>query len=248
MTSTNGSEISASLPPLRARHALLVFGSPRRLFRRIEDTPAYGGAMAILLVLVALIGYAEVQTGLIDRVVQREIETQKAQIEKAQRDTVDRVALRKQLEDIDKAGSFATLMARIKAVAFDPVYFLASILVISSCLYALVALTGQKPEYHSLVSICVYAEFVELAAHLLRFLMMLAYRTITLDTSLGLLTTSTGWAWLSAIDPFRVWFWVLVAMGAIVTRQLSRRMAIVACSVMGLLAMATRGVLAYLGV
>ena len=49
----------------------------------------------------------------------------------------------------------------------------------------------------------------------LRLLMMFAYRTRTVETSLGLLATSKGWAWLAAIDPFRVWFWVLVAVGAI---------------------------------
>ena len=248
MTSTDGSESLGGLPPLRARHALLVFTSPRALFRRIEDTPAYGGALAILLVLVALIGYAEVQTGLIDRAVQREIAAQKAEIEKGQREVIDRVELKKQLEDIDKGATFKTLMARIVAVVVSPVYFLASILVVASCLYALVALTGRKPEYHSLVSICVYAEFVELAAFGLRLLMMFAYRTRTVETSLGLLANSKGWAWLAAIDPFRVWFWVLVAVGATLTHQLSRRMAIAACVVMGLLAMAARAAMQYLGV
>ena len=63
----NGSE--SQVTALGVRHALLVYSSPSALFRRIEDTGAYGGALAVLLGLVTLVGYVQVQTGLLDRLV-----------------------------------------------------------------------------------------------------------------------------------------------------------------------------------
>ena len=53
--------------PLGLRHAVQVLVAPRSVFERAEDTGAYGWALITLLVLVFLIGHAEVQTGLIDR-------------------------------------------------------------------------------------------------------------------------------------------------------------------------------------
>ncbi len=239
---------SDATQPLGVRHALLVFTSPTSLFRRVEDTGRYGWALATLLVLITLIGYAQVQTGLIDRVVDEQTEIRKAELEQNQRDLVDRRQLREQLEDIDKAGTFNKLIKRLGEVVAAPVFILASILLIAACLYAVVALTGRKPEYHTLVSICTYAEFIVLAAYALRLAMMLYYRTIDVKTDLGMLATSKGLVWLAAADPFRIWFWVLVAIGLTVTQQLSRRMAIVLCVLMCLMGMGIRVGRAYAGV
>ena len=122
----------------------------------------------------------------------------------------------------------------------SPAFVLTSALLIASCLYAVVAMTGQKPEYHTLLSICVYAGFIELLACTLRLAMVINYRTIYVDTSLGMLATSKPFAWLEAIDPFRIWYWVVIAIGLAVTHQLSRRMAIVSCVVLCVSAMGIR--------
>ena len=230
---------------LGLRHVGLIFTSPRAVFARVEDTGAYGWALFVLLGLVMLIGYAQVQTGLIDRVVEKQTAEELARLEKAQGTLVDRVQLRQNMEDLRKAGEFNKLVTRLAVVVFSPGYFLASFLLIASVLYAIVALTGRKPEYHTLMSICVYAGFVELAGYALQLGMMLYYRTTEVDTSLAALGTPgqpTVWA---AVDPFRIWFWVLIAIGLTVTRQLSRRMAIVSCSLMGLTALGVRVGLAF---
>lgn len=227
------------------RHALLVYTSPSALFKRVEDTGAYGWTLITLLALITLIGYAQVQTGLIDRVVDRKTEQELAELERTQLHLVDRVEFKQRMEDIRKQGEFRKLMTRLGAVVASPAYILASTLLIASCLYAAVALTGRKPEYHTLMSICVYATFVELISYALRLGMMLCYRTINVDTSFGMITTSKDFAWLAAIDPFRVWFWVLVAIGLTVTQQLSRRMAIASCTVMCLVAVGVRVAKAY---
>jgi len=227
------------------RHILLVITSPSALFRRIEDTGAYGWTLITLLTMVTLIGYAQVQTGLIDSVVDQKTEQQLAELEKTQLNLVDAAEFKERMEDIRKQGEFTKLMTRMGAVIASPAYMLASALLIASCLYAAVALTGRKPEYHTLLSICVYSAFVELVAYALRLAMMLGYRTIDVDTSLGMLSASKGLLWLVAIDPFRIWFWVLVAIGATVTRQLSRRMAIVSCVLLCLVGMGLRVAKAY---
>lgn len=237
----------SELSPVRLRDVFQVFTRPASLFARVEDTGAYGLAFAVLLGLILLIGLAEVKTGLIDRVVDRQTEERLAELEKTQSNLVDRIRLREAMEDVRKDGEWKKLMSRAGAVLLSPAYMLSSLLLISSLAYAVVALTGRKPEYHTLMAVCVYAGFVELVAHVLRLAMMLAYRTIDVGTSLAMVMPAGKVVWLSAIDPFRIWFWVLVAVGLSVTQQLTRRAAIATAGVMCLLAVGARIGLAQAG-
>lgn len=231
--------------PLGLRHTPLVITAPRVLFSRVEDTGVYGWALVTLLVLVLLIGYGEVQTGLIDRGVDQQTEAALASLEESQAHLVDRIELRERMDDLRKAGEFDKLLARLGVIVFQPTYLLASLLFIASILYAVVALTGRKAEYHTLMSICVYAAFIELVGYGVRLVMVFYYGTTQVDTSLGMLSSPGEPAPLSAVDPFRIWFWVLLVIGLIVTRQLSRRMAIGACTVMALIAAGARVAMAF---
>lgn len=225
---------------LGVRHAALAYVAPRSLFSRVEDTGAYGWALITLLALTVLIGYAKVQTGLIDTTVERAKEKQLAEIEKNEGELKDRVALKERLDSVHKQAEFTRMIARLGAVVATPLMMLTSFLLIASILYALVALTGRKPEYHTLMSICVYSGFIELLGAVIGLIMMLHYRTVEVNTSLGMLAAPGKPSVLGAIDPFRIWFWVLVAIGLTVTRQLSRRMAIASTLVMGLVAFGVR--------
>ncbi len=238
-------QLEAAKPTLGVRHALMVYAAPRSLFSRVEDTGAYGWALVTLLLLVTLIGYAEVQTGLIDQTVNQHTEKALAELEKNQAHLIDQIQLRDRMEAIRKQGEFSTMMTRLGRVVIAPVQLVASYLLIASVLYALVALTGRKPEYHTLMSICVYAGFIELLAEVLRLAMVLTYRTIDVNTSLAMLAEPGKPSVLAAIDPFRLWFWILVAIGLTVTRQLSRRMAAVACTIMAIVASAAHAGLAF---
>jgi len=230
---------------VRLRDVFYIYTQPSRLFGRVEDSGAYGWALALLLALVFLIGYAEVQTGLIDRVVDQKTERALADLEKTQLNLVDRIKLREQMDEVRKSGEFAKLMTRMGAVIVGPTFLVSTFLLSASVLYAVVALTGRKPEYHTLMGICVYAGYIDLLAQALRLGMMLCYRTTAVDTSLAMLAAPGKPTWLEAIDPFRVWYWGLVAIGLIITQQLGRRTAIITCSLMCLAAMGGQVALAY---
>lgn len=223
---------------LGLRQVPWVISSPGRLFRRVEDVGAYGWTLFVLLTLVTLVGVVEIQTGLIDRYVDQQTEESLALVEKTQGNLVDRVQLRENMEEVRKQGEFMKLLRRLGAVVLKPLYMLSSFLLISSLLYAAVALTGRKPEYHTLLTICVYAGFVELLGYVLRLAMMFAYRTPHVDTSLAILAPMGKAPYLAAIDPFRIWFWVLVGIGLVVTQQLGRRVAIACCVLMAIVASA----------
>jgi Yip1 domain len=226
--------------PLGVRHALLMYTSPTRVFARLEDTGAYGWALATLIWLVTLIGYAQIQTGLIDRNVAIQTEANLAELEKAQGDLLERSELRVRMEAIHKQAEFNRMITRLGVVIATPLEYVVSFLLISAVLYAVVALTGRKPEYHTLMSICVFAGFIQLAGYALRLGMMLHYKTTDVDTTLGALGVPGKASVLAAIDPFHIWFWVLVAIGLTVTQQLSRKMAIGMCVALYLLSFGIR--------
>lgn len=231
--------------PLGVRHALLVYAAPRSLFNRVEDNGAYGLALLTLLGFVMLIGYAKVQTGLVDREVDVALENKKAAIELDQKNLVDRVQLKEALEAASKEAVFSKTITRLGVIVLMPIYLLGSFLLIASMLYAVVALTGRKPEYHTLMSICVYAGFIELTGYVVELLMMLYNRSTEVGTSLAPLGTGVMSKVLEGVDPFRIWFWVLVAIGLGVTQQLSRKMAVVCCTLMCLIAVGARAGLAF---
>ena len=231
----------------------LVLLAPRRLFARVEDVAAWGWPLLLLLTFVTLIGYATVETGLINREVTRRVQERIAQIDKVQRDVVERSALRELYERERKKGEFENLLTRIQVVVAEPAKALAAALLVAAVLYGVVALTGRKPEWHTLLTICVYAGFIDALRMLTTLVLMLCYETLEVYTSLAPLTrylvdvdaaepalAATVWGLLSAVDPFRIWFWVVVIVGLVATAQLRGWRACLACTLCWLIAAAAR--------
>ena len=117
--------------PVGLRDVALVVTAPRSVFARVEDTGAYGSALVLLLGLVILIGYAKVQTGLIDAVVERPTLAAKAQGEKTLGNLVDRTRRREAIGEGEQGGEFNRLITRLMVLVVAPVYFLASFLLIA---------------------------------------------------------------------------------------------------------------------
>jgi hypothetical protein len=240
-----------------------VFFAPRSLFSRVEDVKAYGWTFVLLLAAVTLIGYATVETGLIDRQVDMQINGRIADLERQQADVVERSQLKKEMEDIRKGGDFLRLMHRLQVMIAEPVKVLAACLLIAAMLYGTVALTGRKPEWHTLLTICVYASFIDVSRLLFRLALMLRYGRLEVDTSLGVLaallpadaandaseSAMAASAFndpeqlralvghvLSGFDPFAIWFWIVVFIGVRATAQLQGWKSWVSCTLFWLVA------------
>jgi hypothetical protein len=223
------------------------------VFRKVEDVPAYGWPLILLLTAVTLVGYAKIETGLIDREVERGVQRDITALEAEQRDVVERSALSKMIEEERKKGEFIQLIKRIQVVVADPAATLATVLLLAAVFYGLVALSGKKPEWHTLLTVCVFAAFADVVGAVVRLGFMLRFRTLTVDTSLGLVTrlmTTEGEgaaastvmlsSLLSAVDPFRMWFWLLVACGVSMTSQLRGWKVWVCCTLFWLTAAGVR--------
>ncbi len=211
----------------------LVLLAPRRVFARVEDVAAWGWPLVLLLTFVTLIGYATVETGLIDREVDRTVGEAIARIDSQQRDVVERSALREMYDNEYKQGEFTKLLERIRVILAEPAAALATALTVAAFLYGVTALTGRKPEWHTLLTICVLAGFIDALRLLARLGLMLHCRSLEVDTSLALLThwfaqtpsvsptaLAVASGLLTALDPFRIWYWLVTITGLSVTSQL----------------------------
>lgn len=230
-----------------------VLIAPRAVFRRVEDVAAWGWPLVILLTAVTLIGYATVQTGLISREVDCKVRERIARIDSLQRDVVERSALREMYEQEHKKGEFEKLLTQIKVVVAEPAKALASVLLVAAMLYGVVALTGRKAEWHTLLTICVFAGFIGMLRLLTTLALMLHYGTLEVYTSLVPLTRFMVQAdganpkavaavvgLLTAADPFRIWFWLVVVVGLSATAQLRGWRAWVVCTLCWLIAAGVR--------
>jgi hypothetical protein len=227
----------------------LALLAPRRLFARVEDVAAWGWPLAVLLAVVTLIGYATVETGLIDREVDRAVDERIRQIDSQQRDVVERSTLRELYDNEHKQGEFTKLLKRMQVILAEPLTALAAALLVAALLYGVTALTGRKPEWHTLLTICVFAGFVDALRLLVMLALRLSYRSLEVDTSLslltGLLTDQRGLSpttlavvsgLLTALDPFRIWYWLVVIVGLAVTSQLPGWRAWLTCGLSWLVA------------
>lgn len=254
MTSVSGAPARKAVGVLDIPSALLA---PRRFFARVEDVPAYAWSLVVLLTTVTLTGYATVQTGLIDREVQRRVNDRTALIDQQKRDIVERSELRELYEEQRKQGEFELLLTRMQVVAAEPLRMLAAILIIAAVLYGAVALTGRKPEWHTLMSICVFASYAEALRLLMRLVLMISFGTLDIATSptpllklwpevqsLDPRAIAAIGGGLTALDPFRLWFWIIVLVGLAVTCQLRGWKAWMTCGLCWLVATASRTALA----
>ena len=231
--------------------------SPRSVFERVEDVPAYFWTLVVLLVSMTGLGYLLVETGLIDREVDLQVQQNIAALAKEQLDVVERSVLSELIADKVKEGEFLSLISRAQVIVWNPIVLLATVLLIPVLFFGVVALTGKKPEWHTLVTICVFASFADLLGTVFRLGMQLNLRTLFVETSLSPLTnlmdvqganaaqaTAFLGGMLSAVDPFRIWFWLIVIAGLRVTAQLRGWRAWCVCTTFWMVAAGARAAIA----
>lgn len=268
MAAVDSRFIDASSAPVGLPQVPLALLAPRRVFGRVEDVPAYGWALVVLLVLMGLSGYATVQTGLIDREAERRFRAGVAELEKQQLDITQRSVLKEQIDEAREASEFARLITRWTVVFARPIAALATILLLAAVFYAIVALTGHKPEWHTLLTVMVFASYADVLAEFTRLGLMIRFESMEVNTSLAALVRfikpeeflamvrGTGQpvsgfeamaplallsGLLTALDPFRIWFWVLVTQGLRATAQLRGWKVWLICPLFWMIAAGMRG-------
>jgi len=235
------------------RHIPLVFLAPGRLFSRVEDVPAWGWPLLVLLTIVTLSGWAMIETGLIDRQVDMAVRANIARIDSMQRDVVERSELRERYEAEYKMGEFRKLLKRMQVVVAEPLKALAVTLLGAAVLYGVVALSGRKAEWHTLLTVFVFAGFVDLLRVLIRLGLMLRFATLEIDTSLAPVVAlirpgqemdpmqvAAISGVLTGLDPFRIWYWLVVIVGLATTSQLRGWRAWLVCGFCWLVGAAAR--------
>ena len=222
------------------RNIAAVYGSPRRLFERVEESTPYGWALGVLLLLLALCGYVVVVSGLVEREVDQAAERAVARFESARLGEISQARLDEEMGELREAKWFWNVMSSGWRILASPVNIVGRIFVGAGIIYVVVALSGRRPIYGLAVTIFVYAGYTEVLREVLRVYLMLSGLTTDVDTSLAAALPSGTVAWgplwvaLRAVDPFAVWFWRLVAAGVVITRQLPVRRAVVVCVMLGL--------------
>lgn len=223
------------------RNVVAVYGSPRRLFERVEESTPYGWALCVLLMLLALCGYVVVASGLVEREVDQSAERAVAQFESGRLGEISQTRLDEEMSELREAKWFWNVIRSGWSILAGPVNIVGRIFVGAGIIYVVVALSGRRPIYGLAVTIFVYAGYTEVLREVLRVYLMLSGLTTDVDTSLAAVLPSGAAVWgptwvaLRAVDPFAVWFWSLVATGVIVTRQLPVRRAVVVCVLLGLM-------------
>ena len=220
-----------------------VYARPSELFGELPLQNRAASAMLVLIVLHMLYGAAVISTGVVDYEVdsasQKDINRFVREREgdsKAQQLTVE-------IDALEKGAVFSRLLRRVQLVVSGPVRLIAGLAVLSGVLFVTVAMKGGKPNFPVLAGVVVFAGFVEPARLLVRLLLISQLQTSRIETSAAAFVDSpevglVGFLLLRRLDPFELWYWFLIGLGIWRTEQLSRRAAIVAAVVLGVLAAA----------
>ena len=83
---------------------------PGRVFRRVAERSEYGWALGAMLLVITMIGWATVQTGLIDLEVNRQTGKALAELEREQAELLSRPELSERMEKVREAGEFSKLI------------------------------------------------------------------------------------------------------------------------------------------
>lgn len=221
---------------VKLRNIPSVYASPVRFYEQLDLGTSYGGPLAVLVLLLALAGYAVVASGLVEREVDLSTEKLLAMIEMMGKGELTRDQLDQQLATGRNTAVFWKVMQSGAVILSGPIDAIGRIFLGAAVIYVAVALSGRKPAYHGLVAILTFAAFVEVLRQAVVVPMMINLKSTDVETSLAVLARGrpavSGWVYaaLQAVDPFVIWFYVLAAIGISRAGQLSARGAALVCT------------------
>lgn|SRR5262245_1138195 len=232
-------EASAEEPEVRppagslARDVGRVFFSPGALFHELPVRNRAGAALALLMALQVLYALAVLSTGVSDYEI--DLGTQKAISRELRQNQGEETTqkLATALDLIEKNGTFNKLFARLVLLLGGPVRLGIGVSALAGALFCVVALRGNKPNYQTLLGITVFAAFVEVPRLLLQLALITQLQVSRVETSAAAFAGQTdiglpAYLLLRRLDPFELWYYVLVAVGLVRSGQLRPRDAVVA--------------------
>jgi hypothetical protein len=234
-------EPEAVLPPAEAKvesaagslldDLVTLFLMPTQLFRRLPVVNRGGAALALLLVFQVSYAIGVISTGVLDYEIDIQTEKQASQQAILQEGEQKSKELDQALESLDKAAIFSKLLARVVLVIGEPLRLLVGIGLLAGLLFVAVALFGGKPDFSVLAGLVVFASWVEVPRLALRLYLLSQIGASRVDTSAAAFVHHTAqglpvYLLLRQLDPFALWFWILVGLGLVTSGQLQRRAAI----------------------
>lgn len=214
---------------------------PGSLFAHLPQVNRAAGALWLLLALHALQALLVLSTGVHDYEIARQTDHEMAREAERLPDEENSSELARNLEAIEKKGIFTQLVNRLALLVGGPLNVLTGVLTVAGCLYAVVALRGAtKADFALLAGVAVFAAYVEVPRLLLRLYLITELHASRVETSAAAFVSAPHtplgvYLLLRRLDPFDLWYWLLIGLGVYRTGQLPAGRAVLVTMVLALL-------------
>jgi hypothetical protein len=238
----------AAPPPGRnvVHDVILTYVDPVRVFFNLPRVNRSTTALVILLVLQGLVGWAIVKTGVYEYEVRRQAERMAFAHIKAHEADDDPNIARDAADGMIKASQFQVILYQAIKTIGRPLGTLAGVGLIAGFLFVAVALSGGKPKMALLTGIVAFASFVQLPQDAVTLYLTGKTKHSRVETSAAAFPSSLGgehgvsiyqYIALRRLNPFDLWFWWLVHLGARRGARMTGRGATISVLAMMLVAM-----------
>jgi hypothetical protein len=211
------------------------------LFRELPRANRVASALLLLMALHALYGVGLISTGVLDYEIDAHSQKEISQVRQHPPGKEDAAKFTTALDAVGKGAIFQKQLMRVLLVAGGPIWLCLSVCVLSGCLFLVVALRGGKPNYQVLLSVTTFAAYVEVPRLLMRLLLIAQLHVSRVETSAAAFVSRpevglAPYLLLRRLDPFEVWYYLLVGLGVYHVGQLKPRSAAVVACVLAFLA------------
>jgi hypothetical protein len=230
-----------------ARDVLAVFFRPTSLFRELPRTNRAASALILLMALYALYGLGLYTTGVVNYEIDVQTQTQMSALRQHPPAKDDAAKFTSAMETIEKGAVFQKELSRVLLLAGGPLLLLLSVSVLSAVLFLVVALRGGKPNFQVLLGVTTFAGYVAVPRLLMQLALTAQLHVSRVETSAAAFCSRAdvglaNYLLLRRLDPFEVWYYVLVGLGVYHTGQLKRWSAIVTACLLAALAAVLHGI------
>jgi hypothetical protein len=202
---------------------LLTFVDPVRVFFNLPRINRSTWAMVILMIALGVIGAMTVNMGVYSYEIRRQAaKAAMAHLKAHEADDDPNIAI-EQADGIEKAAEFQVILYKVVRVFGRPLLTLAGIGLIAGFLFVAVALSGGKPKMSLLTGIVAFASLVQIPQDAVKLYVMSRTKHSRVEVSAAAFPASLGGAGglslghyilLRRLNPFDLWFWWLVHLGA----------------------------------